>query len=81
MSKEVQWGLIHGEGNIECECDQCGRDYSYPFEDGDIDFKSCQDELRSQGWSSKKINGEWYDFCCEECYKKFMEKTKKNEQF
>lgn len=20
MSKEVEWGVIHGEGTIECEC-------------------------------------------------------------
>lgn len=75
MSKEVQWGLIHGEGDIVCECDACCETYAYPFEDGDIDYKACQAELKEQGWISRKIDGEWYDFCCEECYKSFLRRT------
>lgn len=71
MSKEVDWGLIHGEGDIRCECDQCGKEHDYPFEDGDVDFRDCQEELKMMGWISRKINGEWRDFCCQKCLDKF----------
>lgn len=79
MSKNIDWGIIHGEGTIECECDQCGTGYSYDFEDSYPDFKSCQEELRESGWISRKINGEWYDFCCEECYHKYIIEEMKND--
>lgn len=72
MSKEVEWSEIHGEGEIVCECDKCGNTYNYEFDCGP-DFRACQEEIKSQGWLSRKINNEWHDFCCEECYKKFVE--------
>ena len=72
MSKEVYWGLIHGEGDIHCECDQCGEEHDYSFEDGDVDFRDCQEELKMMGWISRKIDGEWCDFCCKECLDKFI---------
>lgn len=72
MSKEVEWGVIHGEGTIYCECDECGSTYEYEFEDGNVDYRECQAELKEEGWISRNIDGEWYDFCCLECFKNFM---------
>lgn len=66
MSKEVEWGKEQGEGAIVCTCDACSNTYEYEFYDGP-DFKACQSELRREGWSSRNIDGEWYDFCCEAC--------------
>lgn len=74
MSKEVDWSVIHGEGTIECDCDMCGSNYQYEFYDGYPDFKECQEELKKLGWVSRKINGEWCDFCCNDCLNKFMGK-------
>lgn len=72
MSKEVEWGVIHGEGAICCECDQCSDTYDYDFDDGYPDYRSCQDELKRLGWMSRKIGDEWYDFCCKECYQQYL---------
>lgn len=74
--KQIEWSLIHGEGTIECYCDQCDHNYSFEFEDGDIDYKACQEELKSYGWISRKIDGQWYDFCCEDCYYKYIKENK-----
>ncbi len=73
MSKEVEWGLIHGEGEIVCTCDQCNADYSYDFDDGYPDYRAAQDEIRSMGWVSLKVGNEWYDFCSQECKQKFID--------
>lgn len=68
MSKRVEWGTIHGSGDIVCECDQCGHEREIPFEDHDIDYKRAQEIIKGEGWLARKINGEWYDFCSERCY-------------
>lgn len=34
-------------------------------------------ELRSMGWVSRKIDGEWYDFCCQECVNEYYQKSRK----
>ena len=56
--------------NIQVECDECGEQYIYDCR-GCPDFKGCQNEIKSEGWISRKIDGEWHDFCCQECYEKF----------
>ena len=74
--KDVEWSMYHGEGTIECYCDNCNKNYSYEFFDGNIDFRDCQEMLKEDGWISRKIDGEWYDFCCEECYYSYIKKNK-----
>lgn len=76
MSKEVEWSDIHGEGTICCECDNCGETYDYDFEDSYPDFRDCQDELSCSGWVSRKVDGEWCDFCCKECYNEYIKNNK-----
>ena len=76
MSKYTNWGVIHGEGEIVCECDNC--DYEERIEFGGCpDYKETQQELRSMGWVSKKIDGKWNDFCCQECADEYYQKSRK----
>lgn len=71
--KEIDWSFVHGEGTIVCSCDNCGHEYNYDFDNGYPDFTDCQREIKSMGWLSRKIDDEWHDFCCQECYKKFTQ--------
>ena len=78
MSKEIEWGLIHGEGDIVCSCDNCDTQEYFPFEDGCFDFKEVSQELRDYyGWTARKIGDEWYDFCCDSCFREFLSKKRK----
>lgn len=76
--KEVIWSCFHGEGTIECQCDNdhCENEFSFEFCDGYPDFRACQEELKDEGWISRKIDNEWYDFCCEECYYQWIKTHK-----
>lgn len=73
MSKYTDWGMIHGEGEIVCECDCCGSEERIEFDEGYPDYKEAQKELRSMGWVSRNIDGEWFDFCCQECANEYYE--------
>lgn len=78
MSKEIEWGMIHGEGDIVCTCDNCNTEEWFPFEDGCFDFKEVSRELREDyGWIARKIYGEWRDFCCDNCHREFLAKQKR----
>ena len=70
--KEVDWSFIHGKGTIICNCDECGMEHEDEFDNGCPDYKACQEELKTYGWVSKKIDENWYDFCCKDCYQKFI---------
>lgn len=72
MSKDVEWGVIHGEGTIVCTCDNCGYDEGYEFDCGYPDYREAQEYLIDCGWVSARILGEWHDFCCEECRNQFI---------
>lgn len=63
MSKDVD-RVTH---EIVCLCDYCANEQSVPFDDYP-DFSEAQREIEGMGWLSRKIDGEWYDFCCQECY-------------
>lgn len=76
MSKFTEWGMIHGEGEIVCECENCGSEERIEFE-GYPDYKEAQQELRAMGWISKKIDGEWGDYCCPECANEAYAKLRK----
>lgn len=70
MSKHMNYEFE----NCDCYCDNssCG---SFELVD-ENDFTNVNREIRALGWLIKNINGSWYDFCCEECYQKFMDKNK-----
>ena len=65
--KEIEWGAIHGDGTIVCYCDQCPNTEEFEFEDNSPDYRDAQRQLFERGWKAIKIDGEWRDFCCEEC--------------
>lgn len=44
MSKDVEWGYAHGEGEIVCTCDYCGYEERLDFCEGP-DFREAQEEL------------------------------------
>jgi len=71
MSKTVDWL----SGTITCECDNCGSIAEIEFDDTP-NFKVCQQELKKLSWVSGQVDGEWKDFCCRECQKKYVEKTR-----
>lgn len=68
MSKECQWSHIHGEGTIVCTCDQCGHTHEHDFDGGSPDYRGAQEAIKADGWISRKIEGQWHDYCSERCY-------------
>lgn len=75
MSKEVEWGVIHGEGTINCLCDNCGAEEAVDFDDGYPDFRMAQAQIEELGWLSTKVHGEWKDFCCERCRNQYIKEN------
>ena len=50
------------------ECDQCGQTVG----GGIYDFDESLELRKQEGWINRKIDGEWYSFCCEDCYKEWI---------
>nr|DAK84780.1 MAG TPA: CpXC protein [Caudoviricetes sp.] len=64
MSKRIDYDFE----TCDCECDNCGETTIVDS----TDFKYVNDELKEKGWKVAYINDSFNDFCCEECYKKFV---------
>lgn len=75
MSKEIEWSELYGVGTIVCTCDNCSAEENFDFEDNNPNFKAVQSLLRSIGWVSCKVNGEWRDFCSERCRNSYIKRT------
>lgn len=72
MSKEIEWGFVHGDGEVVCTCEQCGEEIRFPFEDNSYDFKEIQSDLKyDYGWCSAKDENGWHDFCSRQCAKEY----------
>jgi len=54
--------------NCDCECDYCGQSETVYS----TDYKEINEELRGMGWIIRKIDGEWVEFCCHECFQKYI---------
>ena len=52
-------------------CEHCGQTVGGDF-GGAEDFYESLALKKSEGWISRKIDGEWFDFCSEECYKDYI---------
>ena len=52
------------------ECENCGETIG----GGLYDFDESRELMQNEGWLSRKINGEWLNFCCEECLKEYRSK-------
>ena len=71
--KEVNYDLV---GTIvSCDCKKCKNISFYPF----TNFNKVNGRAKNNGWITRKVNGKWVDFCCEQCYddytRKYMDKV------
>ena len=58
--------------DIGFECENCGNTIGGGF----YDFWESKDLMESEGWITKCVDGEYYNFCCETCLKEYREKHK-----
>jgi len=58
--------------DFQLVCDNCGKVHDELFEE----FRDAVEAKKEIGWKSKKINGEWEDWCDECCYEGDKEKCK-----
>lgn len=49
-------------GDIVFECDTCEN----VLETKQADFSSAWNMAQREGWKSRKVDGNWVHFCCEE---------------
>ena len=47
------------------ECDSCS---NFIKDDTVHTYKEMSDLGKASGWIYRKINGQWYNFCCDECF-------------
>jgi hypothetical protein len=52
----------------EAECDECTTSTTVDS----TDYTEINEQLRSDGWIIKYINGEWYEFCSMKCMREFL---------
>lgn len=52
------------------ECEQCGATIG----GGLYDFWESKDLMENDGWITRKVDGEYLNFCCETCLKEYREK-------
>ena len=53
-----------GHCDVYCDGDGCGAEEQVDGFDGHPpQYSDVNQELRSMGWTVKKIDGEWLDFC------------------
>ena len=58
------------------ECEFCGDTLG----GGLLDFYESVEEKKNNGWLSRTIEGDWYDFCSDDCYKEYLDLIKKEKQ-
>ncbi len=52
-----------------CTCDNCGQEEVMVS----TYFNEINRELRYYGWITRKIDGEWKNFCCHKCLKEYLD--------
>ena len=50
----------------QIHCDNCPDSIYIPHA---RNFKEVHEEAKSSGWINRQVDGEWMNFCSEECYK------------
>ncbi|OPZ76640.1 MAG: hypothetical protein BWY78_01310 [Alphaproteobacteria bacterium ADurb.Bin438] len=43
---------------------------------GMFDFNESMEMKKQDGWINRKHDGEWFNFCCEECYQEFLKEER-----
>lgn len=63
------------EGDAVYSCDECGKESQrFRFDSEVVSSKEHRAELCKRGWITTKVNGEWKDFCCEDCRNAYIKK-------
>ena len=77
MSRELQFtGYWEGDAVYSCDCPGCSEERYFSFDSEEIDSKTHRKILREkEGWITTKVNGEWKDFCSEDCRNKYIKMT------
>lgn len=57
-----------GTCTISCDREGCSSDIVNDGFDGYPDFMGAIDDARKEGWIIKRIDGDWYHFCSQECF-------------
>ena len=52
------------------ECENCGENIG----GGLYDFYESKELMEEEGWITKRLNGEWLNFCCPECLDEYRKK-------
>lgn len=50
------------------DCEYCGDTIGGGLED----FEESQSLMKSSGWINRKVDGEWCNFCCQDCYDAYI---------
>lgn len=66
--KEIDYNY----GECEVTCDTCGNYMTFD----DTNYTEINEKLKDNKWIIKNINNEWLDFCCKECYLKYIASNK-----
>jgi len=66
--KEIKHDQAPGRCSCWVQCDQCDHAEYIPSSD----FSAINKELRDCGWIVKKINGQWKEFCSNECFVRYL---------
>ena len=72
VSRDLNFdGWWEGEAVYSCDC--CHKTESFRFDREDIDSRAHRKELREKkGWILTKVNGEYKDFCSEDCRNRYI---------
>lgn len=75
MSRDLDFcGWWEGDVIYTCDCPGCTSSESFIFNDEEEAYSPEYGKIlrNRKGWIMTKVNGEWKDFCCEECRNKFI---------
>lgn len=68
---KLRFGAHWMDGSADYFCDQCGRVRSIPLAVY-VDEGAPAGDLRDEGWVFVNCGGNWLDFCCRECRRRYF---------
>ena len=76
MARELDFDG-YWEGEAIYYCDNCDSEKRFRFDsEDDCDSKEHRAELRkNHGWITTMVNGQWKDFCSENCRNSYIRKN------
>lgn len=64
-------GVMSYDKDFGFTCSNC--DENIGGEMDMMDFDESLEYKEEEGWINRKIEGIWHNFCCNECYEKFVQ--------